>query len=167
NAIFVEAASAGSLMFYGAGAGGVETSSAVLGDVVSAARRRISGGPGLRESIHADVAIADMGDIVTQYHISLDVSDQVGVLAGIARVFSDQGVSVLQIQQGIPDDAKSAASAADLQAAGDDEADDTSATLVIGTHRATERSLRAVVEALESLDAVQHVKGVLRVESAV
>ncbi|GGA59049.1 homoserine dehydrogenase [Pseudoclavibacter endophyticus] len=164
NAIFVEAASAGSLMFYGAGAGGVETSSAVLGDVVSAARRRISGGPGLRESMHADMRVADIGDVVTRYHISLDVSDELGVLAGIARVFSDHEVSVLQIQQG--DGAVPVVEALEQSTEDTPAGEQASATLVIGTHQATERSLQAVVAALESLDAVQRVKGVLRVESA-
>ena len=165
NAIFVEAAAAGSLMFYGAGAGGVETASAVLGDVVSAARRRVTGGPGLGESMHADLAIADIGDVVTRYQISLDVVDAPGVLAQIATVFSEHGVSVMQLQQRTHSD--DAADAAADDAAGDGAAHGSArATLVIGTHEATERSLQAVVAALDASDVVQHVTGVLRVEGA-
>ena len=57
NAVFLEAEAAGNLMFYGAGAGGVQTASAVLGDVVSAARRHVVGGPGVAESTHANLPI--------------------------------------------------------------------------------------------------------------
>ena len=55
NAVFVEAAAAGPLMFYGAGAGGVQTASAVLGDLVAIARRHVIGGPGTAESTHAEL----------------------------------------------------------------------------------------------------------------
>lgn len=159
NAVFVEAASAGPLMFYGAGAGGVQTASAVLGDVVSAARRRVSGGPGLGESMHADLPVADMGEIDTQYQISLEVADEPGVLARIASVFSEHGVSVLQLQQ-------RGGGEQTAEQAGAPDAEATRATLVIVTHVAAERSLRAVVAALESSDCVHRVTGVLRVEGA-
>lgn len=154
NAVFVEAASAGSLMFYGAGAGGVETASAVLGDVVSAARRRVSGGPGLGESMHADLALMDEGDILTRYQISVDVHDESGVLARIATLFSEHGVSVKQLTQRLVTE----------EVDGDEGESSSRATLVIGTHEATERSLRAVVDELAASDVVQRVTGVLRVE---
>ena len=152
NAVFVEAQAAGDLMFYGAGAGGVQTASAVLGDVVSAARRRVSGGPGLGESMHADLPVIDIGEIATRYQISLEVTDQQGVLASIASVFSDHGVSVQQLRQRYGES--------------DEETGETAAhaTLVVGTHSATEHDLRAVVEALSASDVVHRVTGVLRVE---
>lgn len=148
NAVFVQAASAGSLMFYGAGAGGVQTASAVLGDVVTAARRRVSGGPGLGESLHADLPVLPVGQIRTRYQIALQVPDEPGVLAGIARIFNEHEVSVEQLVQQL--------------AAGESA----SATLVIGTHEAEEQALRAVVEALAASSVVQQVTGVLRIEGA-
>ena len=81
NAVFVEAEAAGALMFYGAGAGGVQTASAVLGDLVSIARRHVIGGPGIAESTHADLPVLDIGRITTRYAITLEVADEPGVLA--------------------------------------------------------------------------------------
>lgn len=161
NAVFVEAAAAGSLMFYGAGAGGVETASAVLGDLVSAARRHVLGGPGLGESMHADVEVLDIGEIRTRYMISINVADESGVLASIAGIFSEHGVSLATLEQSVPD-AKPDASAGEQAAA----RTASHATLVIGTHLAAERDLAAVVEALRRSEAVREVTGVLRVEGA-
>ena len=81
NAVFVEAESAGRLMFYGAGAGGKETASAVLGDLVSAAKRHLAGGPGLGDSTHADLEVLQVQAIFTRFQITLEVVDQPGVLA--------------------------------------------------------------------------------------
>ena len=158
NAVFVQAQAAGDLMFYGAGAGGVETASAVLGDLVSSARRRVTGGPGLGESTHADLPVLEVGEITTRYQIILEVHDRPGVLAEIAKVFSDFGVSVSTLEQrsaGTED----GASAPSGQAVG-------GATLVIGTHAATERALSALAEALAAHEASRRVTGVLRVEGA-
>ena len=146
NAIFVEAAAAGPLMFYGAGAGGVQTASAVLGDVMSAAPRPLMGGPGLGESMAANLPVVDVTEVETSYQISLEVDDQRGVLALIAQIFSEHGVSVATL----------------AQAPG--ETEDASATLVIGTHRAPEGALRALVAALKDTAGVERVAGVLRVE---
>jgi len=146
NAIFVEAAAAGPLMFYGAGAGGVETASAVLGDLISAARRHLMGGPGLGESMAANLPVIDISAIETSYQISLQVNDERGVLAEIAQCFSEHGVSVATLSQQQGED------------------DDASATLVIGTHRAPEGALGALVESLEQMPTVDRVSGVLRVE---
>ena len=157
NAVFVEAEAAGDLMFYGAGAGGVETASAVLGDLVSAARRHVIGGPGLAESTHADLRVLPIGDVVTRYQVTLDVADQPGVLAEVAGVLSDHGVSVHSVEQtgGVPP----------LASHGDVEAPAT-ATLIIGTHRARESALAATVEALRTTPVVNSVTSVLRVEGA-
>lgn len=76
NAVFVEAEAAGSLMFYGAGAGGVQTASAVLGDLVSLARRHVVGGPGFAASNHADLPVFEIGSVTTRYAITLEVTDE-------------------------------------------------------------------------------------------
>lgn len=139
NAIFVTAEAAGDLMFYGAGAGGPETASAVLGDLVSIARRHVIGGPGLAVSSHANLPIAPFEDVVTRYRIALQVADEPGVLASIAAVLGEHGVSIEAMEQA---------------------AADGTASLVVGTHAATEGTLQRVVQALEAhadVAAVQHV----------
>lgn len=153
NAIFVEAKAAGSLMFYGAGAGGVETASAVLGDLVAAARRHLLGGPGSGESMDADLPILPVADILTSYQISLEAEDEAGILAGIAQTFAEQQVSVATLEQAAP-----------VESEGEDGAAQTRATLVIGTHLATEGSLSSLVKALAESPAVHQINGVLRVE---
>ena len=148
NAVFVEAEAAGSLMFYGAGAGGKETASAVLGDLVSAARRHVVGGPGVAESTHANLSVLPMSAVTTRYQITLTVVDQPGVLAAIATLFAEHDVSVETVSQSV---------------AGHGDESPT-ATLVIGTHAATESSLASTVEALTSNAVVSSVESVLRVE---
>ncbi len=145
NAVFVEAAAAGPLMFYGAGAGGIQTASAVLGDLVSAARRHVLGGPGLGESMDANLPVLDSGEIRTRYHIALDVSDAPGVLAEVARTFAEHHVSVSTLEQARTED-------------------DQAATIVMVTHLATDGALQGLVEALGALEVVTRVAGVLRVE---
>ncbi len=154
NAVFLEAEAAGSLMFYGAGAGGIQTASAVLGDVVSAARRHVIGGPGVAESTHADLPILPISSVVTRYQITLQVADRPGVLAQIATLFSAHGVSVEAVAQSVAPDGHGSGQ-------GDAEA---TATLVIGTHRATEGALADTVVALGASDVVTRVTSVLRVE---
>ena len=152
NAVFLEAEAAGSLMFYGAGAGGIQTASAVLGDVVSAARRHVIGGPGVAESTHADLPLLPISSVRTRYRIALEVRDEPGVLAEIATLFSAHGVSVEAVQQ-----------EAHTPGAGHDGAPPT-ATLVIGTHEAAESALAETVAALGSSANVSAVTSVLRVE---
>ncbi|MCU1469066.1 MAG: homoserine dehydrogenase [Glaciihabitans sp.] len=148
NAVFIEAEAAGNLMFYGAGAGGLQTASAVLGDLVSAARRHVIGGPGVAESTHANLPVLPIAHVTTRYQITLEVEDQPGVLAVIATLFSAHNVSVETLTQ-------SAAGSGDAPA---------TATLVIGTHEATEAALAATVTALETNQVVRSVVSVLRVE---
>jgi len=155
NAVFVQAEAAGDLMFYGAGAGGVETASAVLGDLVSAARRHVAGGPGTGESTHANLPILGIGAVITRYQLTLIVTDKPGVLAQIAGLFSEHGVSVEAVQQTVAT-ASAAGSAS--------ESDALTATLVIVTHEATEAALAATVAAVSANDAVVRVESVLRVE---
>ncbi|ROS62035.1 homoserine dehydrogenase [Frigoribacterium sp. PhB160] len=157
NAVFVEAEAAGDLMFYGAGAGGVETASAVLGDLVSAARRHVIGGPGVAESTHADLRVLPIGDVTTRYQVTLDVADQPGVLAEVAGVLSQHGVSVHSVEQNAD---------VDPAASHGTEAAVPTATLIIGTHRARESALAATVVALGNTPVVNSVTSVLRVEGA-
>jgi homoserine dehydrogenase len=147
NAVFIEAEAAGDLMFYGAGAGGIQTASAVLGDLVSAARRHVIGGPGVAESTHANLPVLPIARITTRYQITLLVADRPGVLAAIASLFSEHAVSVEAL----------------TQSAGTSEPQAT-ATLVIGTHEATEEALAATVAALKGNEVVRSVVSVMRVE---
>ena len=144
NAVFVEAQSAGRMMFYGAGAGGPETASAVLGDLVSAAKRHLAGGPGLADSTHANLEARPVQFVNTRFQITLEVSDKAGVLAKIASIFADHGVSVETVQQST--------------------ASNSAALLTIMTHMASERDLEAVVVALKGDDSVASVASVIRVE---
>lgn len=154
NAVFIEAEAAGDLMFYGAGAGGIETASAVLGDVVSAARRHVIGGPGVAESTHANLPILPISAVTTRYQITLTVVDQPGVLASIATLFSEHGVSVEALNQSASGQP------------GKNSGDVPTATLVIGTHEASEADLAATVAALGSSAVVNSVRSVLRVEGS-
>jgi homoserine dehydrogenase len=146
NAVFVEAEAAGRLMFYGSGAGGTQTASAILGDVVSAAKRHVAGGPGLADSIHANFEVLDMSRVETRYVIQLEVKDQPGVLARIASLFAEHGVSIETVEQGVL--------GRNLQ----------TASLEIGTHLASDAALAGVVQALKSNDAVEAVSSFIRVE---
>ena len=167
NAVFVQAAAAGDLMFYGAGAGGLQTASAVLGDVVSAARRHVVGGPGVAESTHADLPVLDVGAVRTRYQITLLVTDAPGVLSRIAAVFATHDVSVETVTQTVASapPATAASAATSAPAAGQDAPLGT-ATLVIGTHVAFESALAATVATLRDSDEVVAVTSVLRVEGA-
>lgn len=148
NAVFVEAEGAGELMFYGQGAGGDPTASAVLGDLVAVARARVTGGRGPGESAYADLPVLPMGEAITRYHVSLDVADRSGVLASVASVFAEQDVSIETVrQQVVTDDDGSAR-----------------AILVIVTHAATDAALSATVNELDGLDTVNEVTSVMRVE---
>ncbi len=143
NAVFVEAESAGRLMFYGNGAGGGPTASAVLGDVVAVARNIVLGGRGPGESTYASLPIASFGEIRTRYHVDMQVDDRLGVLAEVASVFSEQGVSLKTVrQEGLNDGAR----------------------LVVITHSAKERDLEETVEKLKQLDAVKRIDSVIRME---
>ncbi|MFC4147042.1 homoserine dehydrogenase [Micromonospora mangrovi] len=150
NAVFVEAEAAGQLMFYGRGAGGAPTASAVLGDVVAVARNRLAGVHAASESAYADLAVRPMGEALTRYHISLDVADRPGVLAAVAGVFARHDVSIATVRQG---------PAGGGPAGRGDDAD-----LVVVTHVAPDAALAATVGELRGLDIVRSVASVLRVE---
>ncbi len=142
NAVYVEAESAGRLMFYGPGAGGAPTASAVLGDLVAVARNKISGGRGPRESAYAALPVQPMGEVPSRYHISLEVDDRAGVLAAVAMAFADAGVSISTVRQ---------------QGRGSE------ATLVVVTHTAPDAALSDTVAKLSELDSVHRVTSVMRV----
>jgi homoserine dehydrogenase len=143
NAVFVEAEAAGSLMFYGRGAGGAPTASAVLGDLVAVARNRVTGSRGAGESAYADLPILSMGEVRTRYHLALDVADQPGVLAAVAGAFAEEHVSISTVRQ---------------------EGRGSAATLVLVTHAASDAALARKGERLSAMPAVRRVAGVLRVE---
>lgn len=143
NAVYVEADAAGELMFYGQGAGGAPTASAVLGDLVAVARNSVAGGRGPRESAHAALPVRPMGHTPTRYHISLDVADRAGVLAKVAQVFAEHDVSIATVRQR---DRHSTAS------------------LVVVTHSAPDAVLRSTVDGIAALDVVREVVSVMRVE---
>jgi homoserine dehydrogenase len=143
NAVFVEAKSAGQLMFYGRGAGGEPTASAILGDLVAVARHKVSGGIGPKESDYADLKIAKIGQTKTRYLIRLNVADKPGVLESVAHVFASHGVSIQTVRQ---------------TGAGD------KAELIVMTHSSTESALSETVKDLSKLPAVTDVASVLRVE---
>src|SRR6516165_899189 len=143
NAVFVEAQSAGQLMFYGAGAGGTPTASAVLGDIVAVARNRLAGTRGPELSTYAELPVLPMGDTLTRYHVSLDVDDRPGVLAPVAEVFARHDVSIEAVRQ---------------TSRGDE------ALLIIVTHEARDAALVATVKELEALPVVRAVASVMRVE---
>lgn len=147
NAVFVEAEAAGRLMFYGPGAGGSPTASAVLGDLVAVCRNKLAEATGPGESAYTQLPVSAMGEVVTRYHISLDVADKPGVLAQVATTFAEHGVSIDTVrQQGRPDGVGNEAS------------------LVVVTHRAPDAALSGTVEALRKLDTVRGVASIMRVE---
>jgi homoserine dehydrogenase len=143
NAVFVESEAAGQLMFYGPGAGGAPTASAVLGDLVTVARNRRADVRGVGESTYAELALRPMGQTETRYHVAVDVDDRVGVLAAVAQAFAEHGVSIQTVrQEGRGDDAK----------------------LVVVSHRATDQALSETVAALREMPEVRDVSSVMRVE---
>src|SRR5206468_2356819 len=143
NAVFVEAEAAGQLMFYGQGAGGEPTASAVLGDLVAVARNRLAGAAGPGSTGYAGLAVRPMAETPTRYHVSLDVADRPGVLATVAHEFAAHGVSISTVRQDGHGDA---------------------ATLVLVTHSAPDAALAATVAALRGMATVRGVTSVLRVE---
>ena len=144
NAVFVEGAAAGELMFYGRGAGGRPTASAALGDVIDAAanlRQGTSAGvPGL-----AAARVRPIDEVHSQYYLSLDVADRPGVLEQVAAAFARHLVSIVQVLQvGMGGEAR----------------------LVLVTHTALERDMQDTVAELRTLPQVDRVGTLLRVIGA-
>ena len=145
NAVFVEAESAGELMFYGRGAGGAPTASAILGDVIAIARNKTRGGEGHGESDYADISIAPIDNVNSRYLIRLDVADKPGVLATVAQLFASNNVSIETVRQ---------------------SGRGNSAELIVATHSAPESSLKKTVASLSKSDVVKSVESVLHIESS-
>jgi len=143
NAVFVETEAAGELMFYGRGAGGAPTASAVLGDVVVAARNRLTGSTGWGESADVQYPVLPIGEASTCYYVNLDVADRPGALASIAQAFADAGVSIQVVRQ---------------------DGHGEGAGLIVRTHRASDGALQDTVNRLRNLSTVKAVVGVMRVE---
>ena len=143
NAVFVEGDRIGQLMFYGPGAGGDPTATAVVGDLVTAARNRVTGGRAMGCTCALERRIRPMDDTRGQYYLNLHVADRPGVLAEIAGDFGHNGVSIERVWQ---------------EGSGDE------ATLVFITHRAQEGALQKTLQELRESPAVRSVASVLRVE---
>lgn len=144
NAVFLEGGKIEQLMFYGRGAGGDPTSTAVVGDLVSVARNLVSGSRGVGCTCFLDRSIRPMSEMRGQYFVRLDVTDKPGVLAQIAAVFGSNGVSIKSVvQEGKGDEAQ----------------------LVFITHTANEGALQSSVEELRGSPVVAAVQSVLRVEA--
>jgi len=141
NAVFVEGAAVGSLMFYGRGAGGSPTASAVLGDVIDAAVNLANGTHGAIGSF-GKASIRPIDETSAEYLLSLEVADRPGVLHAVTGVFARHDVSIRAAEQeGLGPDAR----------------------LVFITHTARESAMQATVRELRSLDVVRNVGGLLRV----
>ena len=150
NAVFVEADAAGSLMFYGQGAGGAPTASAILGDVVSTASARVHGGVGPRESRYAELESIPLEELRSAFYVSLTVEDRPGVLAEIAGTLSGYGISISTIHQ-------------ELLADGEGQGADR-AHIGISTHRALESAMTASLDMFSSTATVLSIDSVLRIE---
>ncbi len=147
NAVFVEADNAGELMFYGPGAGGAPTASAVMGDFVSLARRMVLGGPGVTESSEAQLKATAMDNVSSRYSVSLVVEDKLGVLANITKIFAEHGVSVETMRQSKVT-----------------RGDKNLSEIRVITHKATDANLRRTMAVVDSLDTVETIASVLCVE---
>lgn len=145
NAVFVEAENAGELMFYGPGAGGAPTASAVLGDFVSLARRLVLGGPGVPETSHAQLHATSLDNVISRYSVGVLVEDRLGVLANITRILAEHGISVDSLRQSTPHEG--------------------TAQIRLVTHSAKDSDLRRAIAVIDALDTVREVNSVIRVES--
>jgi homoserine dehydrogenase len=142
NAVFIQADAVGDLMLYGRGAGGMPTASAVLGDLVDAARNLSGGGRGATIGTLRRKRVRPIDEMESQFYVLVEVADRPGVLAAIASAFGQHQVSIKSMQQqGMADDAR----------------------LIFVTHKARERDLEATMHDVRKLDVVHKVGSVLRV----
>ncbi|MBK8459657.1 MAG: homoserine dehydrogenase [Micropruina sp.] len=147
NAVFIESRNAGQLMFMGPGAGGSPTASAVLGDVVTAARNRVRGVAGPGESSYSARPIASSGAVASKFYASLLVDDEPGVLAKIADCFARHRVSIQAVRQ-------------DAEPTEDGQ----QARLAILTHTAQASDMAGAVAELRTMNVVRGDVGLMRVE---
>jgi homoserine dehydrogenase len=142
NAVFIEGPSIDSLLFAGPGAGGEPTATAVLGDVIDAARETLAGAQVASRVRFSPGEVVPFQDVETEWYMRLMVDDQPGVLAKIASGFGESNVSIRSVWQ---------------------EGVDTKAALIVVTHRAVESSHRAALESLKAIPEVFEVAAVIRV----
>ena len=142
NAVFIEGEAVGELMLYGRGAGGMPTASAVLGDLIDAAHNLKVGSSG-RASAPGRAALRSIDELRSQYYLNLEVADRTGVLAAVATVFGEHGVSIKSMEQ--------------------DDEEGGEARLVFITHTARERDMQATLHGLRELEAVHSIGSLLRV----
>jgi homoserine dehydrogenase len=148
NAVFVEGAAVGDLMFYGRGAGGAPTASAVLGDVVDAAANLVKGAHATIGSFNK-ANLRPIDDLSSPYYVNLAVLDRHGVLAKVAGVFGSHAVSIRSMEQELLDPTAGGPPGA--------------ARLIFITHSAREADVRSTLQELRGLDEVISVGSVLRV----
>jgi homoserine dehydrogenase len=146
NAVQVEGDLTGRVLFQGAGAGSLPTTSAIMADVLDAARSIAQEGRPSRWRYTSDVPVKPMSDLLSRYYIRVEVADRPGVLAGIGGAFGDNGVSIASV----------------IQKETDEEAQ--TAEIVIMTHVAREAAVLASLRQVEGLDVVRQVGNFLRVE---
>jgi homoserine dehydrogenase len=144
NAIFIEGPSVGELLFAGPGAGGEPTATAVLGDVIDAARELLSGSQVAQRIRVAPGEVVDFSEVSTKWYVRLEVADRPGVLARIAAAFGTATVSIKSVRQ---------------------EGRGETATLLLVTHEAPEANQQAAVSALRRLSVVREVAAIVRVQS--
>jgi homoserine dehydrogenase len=141
NAVFIEGETAGELMLYGQGAGGLPTASAVVGDLIDAVRNRLAGTTAPAPERRPARQLSS-SDLATRCYVSLDVVDRPGVLSAVAKVFGDNNVSIRSMEQdGLAGQAR----------------------LLFVTHAALEGDVQATLASLRELAVVQLVGGVIRI----
>lgn len=149
NAVFVESRDAGELMFYGPGAGGAPTASAVMGDLVALARRAVLGGPAVPDFSHRELPAVSAEQVVSQYTVGLEVEDRLGVLASMARLFAENEISIQTMNQ--------------TTRRGEDGGEDQTVIRLV-THAAPDAVLRRTIDQVAQLPDVQRVVSVIRVD---
>jgi homoserine dehydrogenase len=150
NAVFVQGRAVGDLMFYGRGAGGDPTASALLGDLIDASSNRQRNNHASLGSF-SDVALRPVDELTSAFYVSIETTDRPGVLATVAGAFSRHGVSIASMEQEGPSPDPTA-----VPEGGE-------ARIEFVTHLARERDLTATLDELRDLDVVLRVGSVIRV----
>ncbi len=153
NAVVIEAEAADRLMFYGRGAGGAPTASAVLSDIVAAAGHIVEGGHAPRELIYADLPVLPAREAISRFQIELAVDDQIGVLTAVTGVFASHNVSISAVAQ-------------EHKRLAQDHEGRPTCTLRVTTHAATHADLYATIDDLRQASYIAGVRRVIRVEES-
>jgi len=148
NAVLVEGDLVGKVLFFGQGAGALPTSSAVIADIVSAARKVVLGaGSKVRKKLESGKSVKPMSEVETRYYLRMSIADRPGVLAQISRILGDLTIS---ISSAIQEEADSATQTAEI---------------VLMTHPAQEKAMQQALSELAKLDAVKEISNFIRVEN--